>query len=147
MEIENLNTMDRLEFCKKMTELRKESHYTIKDMVMRLDIDGSQIKNMENGSTNFATKRGILYLSALNYRIEIFKNDIKKDITSEDEAVNLFSYIKEKENLTYTSFGIQLGMPAIYVKRIENKSSSLKIDTLLKMAEKFEYNILIIKNN
>src|SRR5574344_1242068 len=126
MEIENLNTMDRLEFCKKMTELRKESHYTIKDMVMRLDIDGSQIIKMENGSTNFTTERGILYLSALNYRIEIFKNDIKKDITSEDEAVNLFSYIKEKENLTYTSFGIQLGMPAIYVKRIENKSSSLK---------------------
>jgi transcriptional regulator with XRE-family HTH domain len=147
MEIENLNTMDRLEFCTKMTELRKESHYTIKYMVIHLDMDGSQIIRIENGSTNFSMERGILYLSILNCKIIISKNGVDKDIPSEDEAINLFSYIRKNENLTYTSFGIPLGLTATYVKRIENKNSSLKIDIFLKMAEKFGYNILIVKNN
>ena len=147
MEIENLNTMDRLEFCKKMVELRKENHYVIKDMVVRTDIEDVQIRRMENGSTNFSTGRAILYLSVLNYKIVLSKNGVKKDITSEDEAINLFSYIRKNENLTYTSFGIHLGFTSTYIKRIEDKNSGLKIDIFLKMTEKFGYDISIIKNN
>ena len=147
MEIENLNTMDRLEFCKKMVELRKENHYVIKDMVVRTDIEDVQIRRMENGSTNFSTGRAILYLSVLNYKIVLSKNGVKKDITSEDEAINLFSYIRKNENLTYTSFEIHLGFTSTYIKRIEDKNSGLKIDIFLKMTEKFGYDISIIKNN
>ena len=147
MEIENLNTMDSLEFCKKMVELRKENHYVIKDMVVRTDIEDVQIRRMENGSTNFSTGRAILYLSVLNYKIVLSKNGVKKDITSEDEAINLFSYIRKNENLTYTSFGIHLGFTSTYIKRIEDKNSGLKIDIFLKMTEKFGYDISIIKNN
>lgn len=147
MEIENLNTMDRLEFCTKMTELRKESHYVIKDMVIRLDMDGSQIRRIENGSINFSVEKGISYLSALNYKIVLSKNGVEKNILSEDEAINLFSYIRKNKKLAYTSFGIYLGLTATHVKIIENKNSSLKIDIFLKMAEKFGYNILIVNNN
>lgn len=139
--------MDRIEFCKKMFLLRKENNLVMRYITVNTGIDESQVRRMENGSSNFSLGRGILYLSALNYKIVISKDNIDKDITSEDEAVSLFPEIREKEKMSYTSFGILLGVEGTHVKNIENKKRCLKIDIFLKMAEKFGYEVSIVKIN
>ena len=139
--------MDRLEFCKKLRLLRKESNRVIRYITVNTGIDESQIRRVDNGSTNFSVGRSILYLSALNYKIILSKDNIYKDIISEDEAVKLFSEIRAKEKMSYTSFGVLLGVVGSHVKNIENKKHCLKIDIFLKMAEKFGYELSIVKIN
>lgn len=139
--------MDRLEFCRQLFLLRKVNGLKMRYISINTGICESQIKRMEKGSSNFSLERSILYLSALNYKIVLSKNGIKIDILSEDEAFSLFYYIRENNNLTYTSFGIFLGLTATHIKNIENKNNSFKIDIFLKMAEKFGYDIYITKNN
>lgn len=137
--------MDRKTFCKMLASARKSSGLKQIELCTKMQMLPAGILRIENGTNSFNMDLCLRYISAINHKLILIKNEDKIVISQYN---TLLEYIKQKRHefgsLAKTSEVSGLSKQGI--SNIEVSRTVMRIDSFLALASVFDIQITVIKD-
>ena len=136
--------MDRTEFSQKLCEIRNSEGVSTIDMMLSLKVLDSQIRRIEKAKNNFSLAKGIGYLDAIGYHIEVEGRNSYLILYDSTEAVEWFKSIKGEVSMS--KLAPELGITQSALSLILSGKNSLSIDVFLAICNYYSATIKFVKN-
>lgn len=140
----NISVMDRIEFCDMLVKAKERSGIKTSDISFNIRVHASSLRMTEKGVHNFSIKKAIDYLNAFGGNICIAKSQEKGIVVYSYENLLEWYLINRKKSYTKYSFAKRIEYSHVSVLNIETGKCTMSVDTFLKIAEVFGFEISIV---
>lgn len=139
---ENFEYMTRDEFCNIMASTKMQVGVTTTDLAFDMRMQWSTLNRLEKGKTNFSVQKMLEYIKCLKANL-LFFNGKKTFII--DNYADILKWMKKCRGTKVSQRNLAdlIGCSYVNLANVELGKTVMSIDTLLKIAEIFNYNIEI----
>lgn len=136
--------MNRIEFGKKLCDIRNNEGVSMMDMMLSLKVLDSQIRRIEKAKNNFSLAKVISYLDVIGYHVEVEGRNSYLILYDSAEAVEWFKSIKGEVSMS--KLAPQLGITQSALSLILSGKNSLTIDVFLAICNYYNAEIKFVRN-
>lgn len=138
--------MNREEFCKIITDIRKRSSIKMKDICFQMGVMPTAVYRLEKGSSNFEMGNIMSYIKALHHTLVIRNEQHSYHTNDAQELGCILALIRKEKKISQRALAKEAGYAHLTIANIERKATIISIDTLLKIVDVLGYDIKIENN-
>ena len=138
--------MNREEFCKIITDIRKRSSIKMKDICFQMGVMPTAVYRLEKGSSNFEMGNMMSYIKALQHILVIENGQHSYRTNDAQELGSILALIRKEKKISQRVLAEKTGYVYSTIVKIESKKTVISIDTLLKIVDVLGYDIKIENN-
>ena len=139
--------MNREEFCKIITDIRKRSSIKMKDICFQMGVMPTAVYRLEKGSSNFEMGNMMSYIKALHHTLVIRNEQHSYHTNDAQELGCILALIRKEKKISQRALAEKTGYVYSTIVKIESKKTVISIDTLLKIVDVLGYDIKIENND
>lgn len=139
---ENINSMDRVDFCKMLISLREKSGIGKNEMCRMAGFTFNQLQLLENKPNNFSIDKVFVYLNTLNHVLVLDGEEYCVQIRN---ISDVSKWLKKARGVNFTqrSLATVIGCSYLTIANIERCANKISIDIFLKIAHVLNYTVKI----
>lgn len=139
---ENIEYMTREEFCNIMASVKMQARLSTTDLAFDMRMQWSTLNRLEKGKTNFSVQKMLEYVKCLKADLLIVNS--RKTVVI-NEYNDILKWVKKCRGtkISQRNLADLIGCSYVNLANVELGKTAMSIDTLLKCAKIFNYNIKI----
>ena len=134
--------MTRQEFCDMLAAMRQKSNRKMTEICAAMGVLPTAIYRLEKNYNNFEIDKALVYIKALDAELYLQGENLEVLLNS---SADFSSWLKDIRKGLYSqrSLAEKVGCAYLTIANIERGATVVRIDTLLKLIEVFDYTIKI----
>ena len=123
-----------------LASVKLQTGVTTSDIVFGMHIQLSTLNCLEKGKTNFGMRRALDYIMCLKAHLCLSNATQSIQITDYNSIIAWVKNVRGAE-MSQRALAKLIGCSYVHLANIETQKSTMSIDTLLKIADLFGYNV------